>query len=58
MPLPYHHETWIVTKLAPYFIDACYADEANCHYYDYIEYTLINQNDVLASKTKTEEELI
>jgi hypothetical protein len=58
MPLPYHHETWLVTKLTPYFIDACYADETNCQYYPYIEYTLVNQASVLNMKDKTYDEIL
>ena len=58
MPLPYHHEAWIVTKLAPYFLDACFANSAACQYEDYIAYALINQNDVLQQTDKTENELV
>jgi hypothetical protein len=42
MPLPYHHEAWVVTKLAPYFIDHCIDDPANCKYEAYIDYTFKN----------------
>ena len=53
MPLPFHHETWIPTKLYPYFVDQCYANASSCHYYDYINYTFINQNDVLKATNQT-----
>lgn len=58
MPLPFHHEAWIVTKLTIYFIDECYANPATCQYEDYIIWTLANQNNVLLATTTSEDALI
>jgi hypothetical protein len=29
-PLPYHHGSWLVTKLVPYFVDGCYSNINSC----------------------------
>mmetsp|Transcript_17985 Transcript_17985/g.17175 ORF Transcript_17985/g.17175 Transcript_17985/m.17175 type:complete len:172 (+) Transcript_17985:219-734(+) len=48
IPLPYHHETWTVTKLVPYFVDQCYTDGQPCQFYDYQNFCFKNQNFVLS----------
>jgi hypothetical protein len=49
LPLPFNHESWVATKLAPYFIDECYENRASCRYYDYIEYSFLIQNVLLTA---------
>jgi uncharacterized protein (DUF2235 family) len=58
MPLPYHHEAWVATKLLPFFIDGCLNSTATCQYYEYLNYTFTNQNDLLQATDKTENQLV
>eukprot|EP00350_Pseudokeronopsis_sp_OXSARD2_P000741 CAMPEP_0170544806 /NCGR_PEP_ID=MMETSP0211-20121228/3431_1 /TAXON_ID=311385 /ORGANISM="Pseudokeronopsis sp., Strain OXSARD2" /LENGTH=113 /DNA_ID=CAMNT_0010848547 /DNA_START=90 /DNA_END=431 /DNA_ORIENTATION=+ len=57
LPLPYHHECWIVNKLAPYFVDNCYTTPNNCRYEEYIKVALENQDVTLMATDKSENEL-
>ncbi|CDW78113.1 UNKNOWN [Stylonychia lemnae] len=57
-PLPYHHGSWIVTKLLPILVDKCLNGTQPCKYLDYIAYTLINQNTLLDNTASTENQII
>jgi hypothetical protein len=58
MPLPIHHEVWIVTKMIPFFVDKCYEDASTCKFEDYIIWTLANKDDVVMATTTSEDDLI
>lgn len=58
MPLPYHHEAWVASKLLPYFIDGCLANSTQCQYYEYLNYTFNYQTDLLTATDKPEIQLV
>lgn len=38
LPLPYHHFSFEVTKMLPYFIDMCIKTPGNCKVFDYVDF--------------------
>jgi hypothetical protein len=48
-PLPYHHTSWVVTELVPYFVDTCYAKNGKCQFVDYMNFCFANQEYALGS---------
>ena len=57
MPLTYHHGTWLVSKLVPYFVDQCY-QTSECRFVDYMNFCFEKQEIMLASTGKSQNELI
>ena len=48
LPLPYHHASWIPHRLLPYIIDKCLAaNNVNCKYKEYVNYTLETRDEFL-----------
>ncbi len=42
VPLPYHHGTWIASKVMPYLIDQCIATPSQCKTKEYIQFAFAN----------------
>jgi hypothetical protein len=58
-PLPYHHGSWVVSKLLPYFQDLCRTDSSSCQLYiDYANYCLTNRDWILDDVNRSYNDLI
>ena len=57
LPLPYHHESWVPHKLIPMILDECYFTD-ECHYYEYINFTLTYQDLILKTVNVNENDII